>query len=84
MYRFEVTARDKGTPPKSGTTTVEVWLKNVNNKAPVMDPPTQVVRVKEDAAQGLVIHIIQAYDPDGDGITFAFASMDSLVIFVFL
>ena len=79
MYEVVVTATDMGEPPLSGSTTVQVWLDNVNNKSPVLDPPHQVVRVKEDAAEDLLIHVIQAYDPDGDGITFKFAGENFLV-----
>lgn len=30
------------------------------------------VLVSEDAAPNTVVHVIQAYDPDGDDVTFAF------------
>lgn len=49
---------------------VQVWMKNVNDEAPVFEPSKQVVRVKKGANQGFVVYTVQAFDPDGDGITF--------------
>ncbi|ELU14775.1 hypothetical protein CAPTEDRAFT_226653 [Capitella teleta] len=68
MYSVVVTATDGG--GRTGETTVQVYLDPSNDKAPVMDPPEQRAYVKEDAGSGLVVHIVQAYDPDGDDITF--------------
>jgi len=49
---------------------MQVWMKNVNDEAPVFEPRNQVVRVKKGAHRGFVVHNVQAYDPDGDQITF--------------
>lgn len=49
---------------------LQVWMKNVNDEAPVFEPRNQVARVKKGAAAGFVVYIVQAYDPDGDRITF--------------
>ena len=40
----------------------------------------QVVRVKEDAIQGLRIHTVQAFDPDGDSLIFTFGGSASLFL----
>ena len=46
-YEFQVTATDKGTPAKTGSTSVRIWMKNVNDRSPVFDPPEQrVMRVQ--------------------------------------
>ena len=37
---FTLTATDHGDPALSGTATVRVWVENVNDQAPVMDPAT--------------------------------------------
>lgn len=75
MYEFTITATDNGTNPKSGSTTVRVWMKNENDQAPVFEPQLQMTRIKEFSKKGLLVHIIQAYDPDGDRITFKFKRM---------
>jgi len=45
-------------------------MKNVNDEAPMFEPSNQVVHVKKGALRGFVIYTVQAFDPDGDGITF--------------
>ena len=42
-YEFQVTATDKGTPAKTGSASVRIWMKNVNDRSPVFDPPEQRV-----------------------------------------
>jgi len=49
---------------------MQVWMKNVNDESPVFEPRDQVVRVKKGAHTGFVVYTVQAYDPDGDRITF--------------
>ena len=45
-------------------------MKNVNDEMPVFEPANQVVQLKRTASIGLTVHYIQAYDPDGCGLTF--------------
>lgn len=45
-------------------------MKNINDEAPVFEPQNQIVIVKEGAKAGLQLLYIQAYDPEGDNITF--------------
>ena len=45
-------------------------MKNVNDEAPVFEPSSQIVRVKKGANAGFLVHTVQAFDPDGDSITF--------------
>ena len=49
---------------------MQVWMKNVNDEPPVFEPRNQVVRVKKGAHRGFLVHNVQAFDPDGDRITF--------------
>ena len=35
---FTLTATDDGSPQLSGTVPVRVWVENVNDQVPVMDP----------------------------------------------
>ncbi len=52
---------------------MRVWMVNINDNAPVFTPSgLETVWVKHEAAKGTLIHIVQAHDPDGDGITFSF------------
>ena len=46
-------------------------MKNVNDEAPVFEPQSPVVRVKKGAGSGFIVHTVQAFDPDGDRITFS-------------
>ena len=45
-------------------------MKNVNDEPPVFEPRNQVVCVKKGAHKGFLVHNVQAFDPDGDRITF--------------
>jgi len=49
---------------------MQVWMKNVNDEPPVFEPRNQVVRVKKGAHTGFLVHNVQAFDPDGDRVTF--------------
>ncbi len=74
-YEMTLTAVDGGTPPRTGSTTVQIWMENMDDEDPVSDPERHIVRVKEDAGSGLVIYTVQAYDPDGSNLTFRFSGM---------
>ena len=50
-------------------------MKNVNNRPPQFEPVNQFVIVKKGAPTGVKVLYIQAYDPDGDSITFQMMSM---------
>lgn len=67
-YEFSVIATDGGN--LSSSATVQVWMKNINDEAPQFEPARQSVTVKEGAQAGLELMYIQAYDPDGDNISF--------------
>lgn len=45
-------------------------MRNVDDELPVFEPANQVVQVKKNAGSGSVLHYVQAYDPDGSGLTF--------------
>ena len=45
-------------------------MKNVNDEVPLFEPSNPVVRVKKGASRGFLVHTMQAFDPDGDEITF--------------
>jgi len=54
-------------------------MKNVNDRPPVFEPSSQVLRLKKGANRGFIVYNVQAYDPDGDGVTFD-ATQSQLII----
>ncbi len=71
-YNFTVIATDNGQPPNNGSATVRVTVTNVNDEDPVFMQPVEHVQVSEDATTNTVVHVVQAYDPDGDDVTYSF------------
>ena len=58
-------ATDNGSPPNNGSATVRVTVTNVNDEDPVFMQSIEHVQVSEDASSNTVVHVVQAYDPDG-------------------
>lgn len=56
----------------SGSAMVRVSVTNVNDEDPVFMQTIEHILVSEDAMPNTVIHVVQAYDPDGDDVTFSF------------
>ena len=78
MYEFQLTAVDGGTPARSGSAKVQVFTNNVNDEEPVFLPERQALRVKEGASSSLgAIHVVLAFDPDGDRMSFEFDINDN-------
>ena len=63
-YRFQIVARDGGTPPLSGTVTVNVNVTDANDNSPVFTKNIYNVEVKEDAVQGSSVGRVVATDKD--------------------
>uniref|UniRef100_A0A8D8SJI2 Cadherin-87A n=2 Tax=Cacopsylla melanoneura TaxID=428564 RepID=A0A8D8SJI2_9HEMI len=63
-YSLHVIAVDGGTPPLTGTTTVNIVLLNVNDKEPYFTPTTQRAEVLENIPVGSVVHKLAARDLD--------------------
>ncbi|XP_070186866.1 neural-cadherin-like [Littorina saxatilis] len=75
FYKFTVVAKDRGTPPRSASSSVQVTVTNINDEAPEFTIPDGVeYRVLENAAVNHVITQIQATDKDGDVVTYSFRS----------
>ena len=69
-------ATDNGYPVShSGSAMVRVSVTNVNDEDPVFMQSVEHILVSEDALPNTVIHVVQAYDPDGDDVTFSFTGM---------
>jgi len=59
----------------SGSAMVRVSVTNVNDEDPVFMQTVEHILVSEDAMPNTVIHVVQAYDPDGDDVTFSFTGL---------
>ncbi|KAF2367181.1 Cadherin [Trinorchestia longiramus] len=60
----EVLGADGGRPQHVSTATVTLSVVNNNDKSPRLTPHTQRAQVREDAAPGVVVHVVKAKDPD--------------------
>ena len=79
-YNFTIMATDNGYPVShSGSAMVRVSVTNVNDEDPVFMQSVEHILVSEDAMPNTVIHVVQAYDPDGDDVTFSFTGEKSRI-----
>uniref|UniRef100_A0A0K0E875 Cadherin n=2 Tax=Strongyloides stercoralis TaxID=6248 RepID=A0A0K0E875_STRER len=71
IYRFNVTATDKGLPSKQSTAQIHIRTENVNDEKPIFRP-TRLYQasIAENAEGGTPVIEVQAYDPDKDQITY--------------
>jgi hypothetical protein len=73
IYRFNVTAEDRGQPRLKAYTTVHIRTENTNDEPPIFMPTREYhAWVAEDAQGGTPVVQIQAIDPDRDQISYAF------------
>lgn len=76
MYAFNVTATDHGTPPLSGTVPVQIFVIRPtdvsSNRPPIFYPTHQHIYVKQGVGANRLVHVISAYDEEGDPIQFNF------------
>nr|XP_014343935.1 PREDICTED: cadherin-23 [Latimeria chalumnae] len=63
-YRLTIVATDHGTPPRSGSATLNIFIDDVNDFRPQFVNPIQTVTVTENAAPGSVIAEVTAIDRD--------------------
>jgi len=63
-YILTVVARDRGIPPMSDTTDVEIVINDVNDHEPVFEKDFYQAKVDEDVAVGTSILQVQATDGD--------------------
>ncbi|XP_062309019.1 protocadherin-16 [Osmerus eperlanus] len=63
-YTLVVTSLDRGSPPLSGTATVEVTVLDVNDNSPAFAAGSFSVDVSEDAAEGSLVLEVTATDAD--------------------
>jgi hypothetical protein len=70
MYRFDVTACDKGKPSLCASAKVSVPVSNVNDERPKFDQKVILATLDENAPSGAYVTTVQATDGDGDRIFF--------------
>ena len=59
---------------------MRVTVTNVNDEDPVFMQSIEHVQVSEDASSNTVVHVVQAYDPDGDDVTYSFLGKGSFTL----
>ncbi|XP_034400092.1 protocadherin alpha-8-like [Cyclopterus lumpus] len=64
VYKLDVEASDKGTPPLIGECRVIIKIKDVNDNAPEIDVTSLSNIVSEDSKPGTVISLLSAVDKD--------------------
>ncbi|XP_072278551.1 neural-cadherin-like [Pyxicephalus adspersus] len=70
LYEFVILAVDRGEPPNTGTATVRIRVSNVNDEAPEFSQAVYRTFVSEDASPNTLVATVQAFDPDGDRVTY--------------
>ncbi|KAJ8018810.1 Protocadherin Fat 4 [Holothuria leucospilota] len=63
-YLLTISARDHGSPPKEGTTTLNVTILDRNDNAPVFDGSLYTFSVREDVKSEYVVGNVTATDED--------------------
>ncbi|XP_076839442.1 protocadherin-8-like [Brachyhypopomus gauderio] len=63
-YVLELVATDGGNPPRSGSTKINVKVKDYNDNSPVFDQNNFSVEIPEDAPVGFLLLDLNAVDPD--------------------
>ncbi|XP_048091174.1 protocadherin-8-like [Alosa alosa] len=63
-YTLKVSATDGGSPPKSGSMTVNVKVMDYNDNSPIFEHDTLKVEFPEDAPAGFLLLKVHASDPD--------------------
>ena len=63
-YFLQISATDKGTPPKTGYMNVNITIDDVNDNSPIFDPSTYYARVNETDPQNTFVTQVRAKDAD--------------------
>ncbi|KAI5941952.1 Protocadherin beta-11 [Manis javanica] len=83
---FILTALDGGSPPRSGTASVQVLVMDINDNSPEFEQPFYEVKIPENSALGTLVVTVSAWDLDSGkngeiSYTFSHASEDIHKIF---
>ncbi|XP_022249667.1 cadherin-related tumor suppressor-like [Limulus polyphemus] len=64
VYNLTVAAVDRGSPPQTGTSTVHILVTDINDNAPVFDPPDVIGYVMENEPAFTSVMVLSATDYD--------------------
>uniref|UniRef100_A0A8C2HG56 Protocadherin 18a n=1 Tax=Cyprinus carpio TaxID=7962 RepID=A0A8C2HG56_CYPCA len=63
-YELQLTASDRGVPPKFGTTLLKIIIADSNDNNPVFEKPSYVINLLENSPLGSLLIDLNATDPD--------------------
>ncbi|KAI7810668.1 putative protocadherin-18 [Triplophysa rosa] len=63
-YELQLTASDRGVPPKFGTTLLKISIADSNDNNPVFEKPSYVINLLENSHLGSLLIDLNATDPD--------------------
>ncbi|XP_043102977.1 protocadherin-18a isoform X2 [Puntigrus tetrazona] len=63
-YELQLTASDRGVPPKFGTTLLKISIADSNDNNPVFEKPSYVINLLENSPLGSLLIDLNATDPD--------------------
>ncbi|KAK7166579.1 hypothetical protein R3I93_006357 [Phoxinus phoxinus] len=63
-YELQLTASDRGVPPKFGTTLLKISIADSNDNNPVFEKPSYVINLLENSLLGSLLIDLNATDPD--------------------
>ncbi|XP_077061206.1 protocadherin-18a isoform X3 [Siphateles boraxobius] len=63
-YELQLTASDRGVPPKFGTTLLKISIADSNDNDPVFEKPSYVINLLENSPLGSLLIDLNATDPD--------------------
>ncbi|XP_053284321.1 protocadherin alpha-8-like [Pleuronectes platessa] len=66
VYKLDIEASDKGTPPLTGECRVIIKIKDVNDNPPEIDITSLSDKVSEDSKPGTVVSLISVRDKDSN------------------
>ncbi len=64
FYQVSVVAFDGGTPPKSGTLVIDIFVIDENDNHPQFDHETYMKEIREDLPVNSTVVVVHAVDPD--------------------
>ncbi|XP_059167286.1 cadherin-23-like isoform X3 [Physella acuta] len=63
-YTLVLSAIDRGTPPRTGSSTLKITLLDVNDEVPVFKNPSVTIELSENTAVSTTVYSFTALDPD--------------------